>query len=617
MASTRPLLPIPRKVEKLPGHFSLPTQAFISLQGDIQALLPAGRRFQIALKEKNGIDWELSASPFIPNHSIGLSLRIGDSLTHAQGYLLEIRPQGISIVSADAAGAFYGVCTLLQWLQGQPDPQVECVRIEDWPDFPARGVLLDISRDRVPTMETLYELVDRLAGWKINQFQLYMEHTFAYQAHPEVWRDASPITSQEQLDLDHFCRERFIELVPNQNSFGHMERWLKHPRYAPLAEIHGEFQTPWGIETGPFSLAPVDPGSKALVHSLFDELLPHFTSRMVNVGCDETFDVGQGRSREQCDLLGSGRVYFNYLHSILDDILNRDRQPQFWGDIIVNHPDLVKELPSGVIALEWGYEAGHPFIEHAAQFNAANVPFYVCPGTSSWNSLAGRSDNALGNLRNAAENGTTQGAIGYLITDWGDHGHWQVPPVSWLGFAAGAAYGWCKESNLELPVTEAVSRFAFDDPSGAMGNLAFELGNVYRAAGFEPPNSSLLFHLIRAEVEQVKQAPFVTKSSLITALDRIDSAMAFLPAERMTRQDAPLIRREYCNTARLMRYACRRGLELLAGNDPDRDPAIHAELADFLDEYRKLWLARSRPGGLADSTRRFEQLLHRAEDVEQ
>jgi len=614
MTLTRPLLPIPRSVERLPGHFCLAPQVFISLVGDIKALLPAGRRFQAVLKEMFGFDWDLSASPSIPKPDVGLSLRIGKNNGHGQGYLLEISPQGMSIASTDEAGAFYGVCTLLQWLQGQPAVQVECVRIEDWPDYPARGVMLDISRDRVPTMETLYELVDRLASWKINQLQLYMEHTFAYQAHPEVWKDASPITPQELLDLDEYCRERFIELVPNQNAFGHMERWLKHPRYAPLAETHGEFTTPWGVEMGPFSLATVDPGSITLVNSLFDELLPHFSSRKVNVGCDETFDLGQGRSRAVCNKLGAGRVYFDYLHSILDDVLRRDRQPQFWGDIIVNHLDLVKELPRGVIALEWGYEASHPFKDHAAQFNQAGVPFYVCPGTSSWNSLAGRSDNALANLRNAAENGLSQGAIGYLITDWGDNGHWQVPPVSWLGFTAGAGYSWCKDSNFELPVVDTVSLFAFEDPSGTMGRLAFELGNVYRAAGFEPPNSSLLFHLIRAEVEQVNQAPFVTAAGLENALRKIDAAMESLPAERMARPDAPLIRREFENTARLMRYACERGLGLLANREPDRYPALNAGLAAFLQEYRALWLARSRPGGLSDSTRRFEQLLHRAED---
>src|SRR5207342_333696 len=107
---------------------------------------------------------------------------------------------------------------------------------EDWPDFAVRGVMLDISRDKVPTMATLYEMVNLFASLKINQLQLYTEHTFAYSQHEEVWRNASPMTAEEIQFLDQYCKQRFIELVPNQNSFGHMERWLKHEKYRHLAE---------------------------------------------------------------------------------------------------------------------------------------------------------------------------------------------------------------------------------------------------------------------------------------------------------------------------------------------------------------------------------------------
>ena len=172
------------------------------------------------------------------------------------------------------------------------------MRIEDWPDFPNRGVMLDISRDKVPTMATLFALVDLLASMKFNQLQLYTEHTFAYRQHPQVWADASPMTGEEILELDAYCRERFIQLVPNQNSFGHLERWLKFPKYNGLSECPNGFSFPSGhrMEKG-FTLDPQDPGSIKLIESMYDELLPHFTSKLFNVGCDETFDLGTGKSK--------------------------------------------------------------------------------------------------------------------------------------------------------------------------------------------------------------------------------------------------------------------------------------------------------------------------------
>ncbi|HMA37682.1 MAG TPA: beta-N-acetylhexosaminidase, partial [Chloroflexia bacterium] len=391
------LLPYPRALTMAAGHYALAPNRRIVLEGaPPAALLGAGRRLQAALAEVAALDWDVAASALGPADAIGAVLRVAPgSLAHAQGYELTITPEQIVVVAATPAGVFYGVCTLVQILQ-QAGRALPALHIADWPDFAVRGILLDISRDKVPQMATLYALIDMLAGWKLNQVQLYTEHTFAYHQHPDVWAQASPITGDEILALDDFCRARHVELVPNQNSFGHMHRWLIHDRYAPLAETPGEFQVPWGTMPGPFSLCPEDPGSLALVRSLYDELLPHFSSRQVNVGCDETFDLGQGRSREACAQRGTARVYLDYLLQIYQEVTTRQHTMQFWGDIIVQQPALIAELPQDSVALEWGYDAGHAFAEHCPQFAAAGIPFYVCPGTSSWCSIAGRTDNALG-----------------------------------------------------------------------------------------------------------------------------------------------------------------------------------------------------------------------------
>ena len=75
-------------------------------------------------------------------------------------------------------------------------------------------------------------------------------------------------------------------------------------------------------------------------------------------------------------------------------------------------------------------------------FAKSKIPFYVCPGTSTWQTLIGRHDNALANLRAAAKAGRKHGAIGYLITDWGDGGHPQPLAVSYLPLLAGASLAW-------------------------------------------------------------------------------------------------------------------------------------------------------------------------------
>jgi hypothetical protein len=501
--------------------------------------------------------------------------------------------------------------TLIQILE-QRIRDLPTLRIRDWPDFPNRGVMLDISRDKVPTMETLFDLVDLLASWKANQLQLYMEHTFAYRNHPEVWAEASPLTGEEVLALDAYCGERFVELVPCRNSFSHMRRWLVHDRYRHLAECPEGCETRWGCSDEPFSLCPLDPGSLDLLRTIFGELLPHFSSRYFNVGCDETVDLGRGRSKEAVGKYGEGWVYLDFLLKIYREAKARGRTMQFWGDIIMKHPDLVGELPRDVVALEWGYEASHPFDSHGAIFAASGVPFYVCPGTSTWNSVAGRTENAIGNLQNAAENGLKHGAVGYLNTDWGDNGHWQPLPVSYLGYAYGAAVSWAYEANRDLDIAQAISAYAFRDPAGTMGHIAHDLGNAYKETGVTVENGTVLFRILQMAPDQIAEIIGLSEEGLQKTLTYLDTVIARLPEARMQRPDSDLIRREFAWAAEMLRHACRRGLWALGKARGAEDTALRQALAEEADhlmaEFREIWDRRNRTGGFNDSLARVEKM---------
>ena len=606
------LLPYPRQLTYLPEKHNLESGKLIILGHSHPHELRLGAgRFQEALQAKTGLVWETVADTPVPAEQVGLTLNIAPhNSSHPQGYELQITPQSLLIEAHDEPGIYYGVCTLVQLIQSLPaqSTSLPCLHIVDWPDFPQRGVMLDISRDKVPTLDTTLALIDRLSSWKINQFQLYVEHTFAYRQHPEVWADASPFTGEEMLILDAYCQERYIDFVPNQNSFGHMHRWLTHPRYQHLAETPDGFVYPWGkVSKGPFSLCPLDPGSLDLVRSLYDELLPHFSSQIFNVGCDETFDLGQGRSKDACEQRGRGRVYLDFLLQIYQEVSRRGRTMQFWGDIINQHPELVPELPYDCIALEWGYDADHPFDQNCARFAQAGLEFYVCPGTSSWTSIAGRTDNAIGNLRSAAENGLKHGAAGYLNTDWGDDGHWQTLPVSYLGFAAGAAYSWALDSNRDIDVAQALSLYAFEDPTSCMGRAAYDLGNIYRAVGVEPGNSSALFWLLHQPLGKARDfQETISADALYHTLDAIAQAAAPLSRSQSARPDAALLQDEFRLAIRMLQHAVHRAL-LAQGVSQFTKTGLNSDLLSIIDEYQRIWLLRNRSGGLKDSLALLER----------
>lgn len=543
------------------------------------------------------------------------SVTLDASVPHAEGYTLRVASDGVHITARTAAGAFYARATLAQLVRQYGD-SVPYLVIEDWPDFAVRGVMLDVSRDRVPTMAMLRLWIDRLAALKINQLQLYMEHTFAYPSHPEVWRTASPFTADEIRELDALCQARHIDLVPCQNGFGHMERWLIHERYADLAITHAPRLSAMGDPRLPSTLNPLDPRSLELVASIYDDLLPHFSSRLFNASADEPFELGKGRTEAAVRERGKGRVYLDYLLALHQLVTARGRTMQFWGDIIIHYPELVPELPHDLIALDWGYEALHDFDAHAAVYAGAGVPFYLCPGTSSWVSLAGAVDNMLDNVRNAALAGQTHGALGILITDWGDNGHWQPPSVSLPGFAAAAAMSWNTGAHAAMTAADLAPLLDAHIYAGDVASAALALGNVYQRFASARINGSVLAYVLQRRLDEIpalvanferwgQGAPVdISVPTVRMALTDIDAASEAIARAAIGAADGELIRAELLHAAAMLRHGAQR--LLLMHGEPDVTREMLGAAWDALDvRQRELWLQRSREGGLADSLARF------------
>lgn len=568
MTSAR-LFPAPRKLRPADGKFLLPAPGGFDVCWTGFAspdVLPAKQAFDARFGER------LPRHTFADARKAAFRFRKGRVLG-PQSFRLRIAPGGVRVEAEDRAGLFYAVQALRSLCAGTDTSRLPCLTAEDAPDFPVRGLMLDVSRDKVPTMHTLFALVDLLASLRYNQLQLYVEHTFAYPGHEEVWQNASPFTPEEIRTLDAYCAARCIELVPNQNSFGHLERWLAHPRYRVLAELpQGGAPLPWGGTRAYCSaLCPTDPRSLDFLRGLYDALLPNFTSRRFNVGCDETFDLcGKGRSFAQgAPGAGktTGRVYLDFLKQVHRLVSERGREMMCWGDIILHHPELVPELPDGLTVLEWGYEADHPFEAHTRLFRESGVPFYVCPGTSSWRSLFGRHANMVANIESAARHGRANGAAGFLLTDWGDEGHWQPLAVSYPAYLYAGAVAWCAETNRRFNLVDALRRFC---PIGYEREL-LRLADLYRLF---PPigNASPLFNTLRFNRPLPASPAFQRAYRQFLELPEAESETQAYLRKLLTLAATPVERR---------------------WNKRER--------METENLFRRVWLGGNRPGGLPDS----------------
>ncbi|MGI9604215.1 MAG: glycoside hydrolase family 20 zincin-like fold domain-containing protein [Acidimicrobiales bacterium] len=554
-----------------------------------------------------------------------------DPTLPAEGYRLTVDDGGIELRHADDNGRRYGHQTLGQLTE---EAGVRRAHVVDHPDVAVRGHMLDISRDRVPTRDTLELLVRRLAACRYNHLQLYTEHTFAYRDHPTVWADASPMTADDMVWLDELCAQHGIELAANQNTFGHMERWLRHDAYRHRAEAPDGFARR-GSTIPPGSLAPTA-ANAAFAVDLVRELMDTVTSRRVNVGCDEVFELGQGVSADDVAARGKTEVFVEHLRRIVEPLLADGFEVQFWADMLESNIEIGQDLAqAGAIATIWGYEApldidpdtvdlsslpddiremAEEYLRNAAQgfgprmeaFSASGFRRWVAPGTSGWNSFVGRHHNARANILDAVEAAIASDAEGMLNTEWGDNGHMQPPFATFPALAYGGAASWCRAANGDLTdddLAQAISRRIYNDHGGTLARAQIELGLVGATLGLPLLNGCPFFYCwitsgFFADIEQP------SAEALAAAIDQVRGAADLLASAAPRTVDGDQLVAETQHSAELVAHGLRR---LAARFDMDGAPTdqLAAEVTALKDQHRRHWLARSRPGGLDDSVARM------------
>lgn len=569
-----------------------------------------------------------------PGDEISVSL---DPSLPREGYALMVTPRAVTLIGGTPAGVFYGIQTLAQLVRQTPGGGVPCLTIRDEPDFADRGVYYDVARGRVPTLESLIALARLLASYKVNMLQLYVEHTFVFKNHPDIGRDASPLTPDDIRALDAECRSLHIELVPSLASFGHLASvLLSSPKYADLAEdrCRGEYASPdaAGMPAGHlhkgWTLSPANPAIYTFLDSLFEEFLPCFTSRRFNVCCDETWDLGLGQSYGLCKEKGKGAVYFGHILRLRELAAKHGRTIMFWGDIIRHYPELIPQIPKDVTVLDWGYNWDHPF-RRVEDFRKAGVPFIVCPSTSAYVSLFPRIPESRASIVGFAKAGLEFGAKGLLNTDWGDGGHYNFMEYSTYGFLFGAEISW----NVGADTSSFDSRFCglfLGTRDKAVEDALRELGEISQLH-IDPYYQSIWQHVFFAE----SGAPLFSMGRTVRASHMRDGAITVGPFDfdaayaSEVRGRLAAIRKVFVSLAGekgvdgfgVLPYwifavdtiDCAAHKVEAFGEGGSDTPAARAAIADELRALRRrfvsLWNARNRPSEIRITLARYDAAI--------
>jgi len=537
-----------------------------------------------------------------------------------EGYLLSVGAESVVVAGASPAGVFYGLQTLKQLVRGSgADAYIQGVRIVDWPVMRWRGVSDDISRGPVPTVAYIKRQLRTFAAYKLNMHSFYMEHTFSSKAHPLIGPEGGSLTADEIREVVAYARSYHIELVPEQQTFGHLHKALKYEKYNPLAE------TPYGDV-----LSPQQEGTYKLVADWYHELNELFPGKFFHIGEDETFELGEGQSREAARVKGVGAVYFEHLNRIRDLLKQYDRKLMFWGDIALNHPDLIGNIPKEMIVANWDYGPKDDYTNRIKPFKDAGLEQFVCPGVWSWNQIFPNIDASSKNIINFVRDGQANGASGMLNTTWDDDGE-SLFEMSWYGIVLGAAASW-QHGVVDQKKFDADFDWAFFRNEGdQFVSVIHALGGVNAVAGFgtsddafwRDPFTTNFQNAARTNAEKIRQVRLRVEgaeevllqnrqlarrnSSMVPAMlfaaRRFDHlGRRWETAEKLSREywDAYLNLGDRAKTRRLRRYASPIYNQL-------REMA--EELSELKVAYREQWLAENRPYWLESVLARYDESI--------
>ncbi|MEP6706594.1 MAG: beta-N-acetylhexosaminidase [Pyrinomonadaceae bacterium] len=537
-----------------------------------------------------------------------------------EGYILVANANEVVVAGKTAAGTFYGLQTLKQLIRGNDaNAFIPGIRIIDWPTMRWRGVSDDISRGPVPTVDYIKRQIRNEALFKLNMHSFYMEHTFGSASNPLIGPAGGSLTPDEIRELAAYARRYHVELVPEQQTFGHLHKALRLEKYAELAE------TPYGDV-----LSPQQEGTYKLIADWYRELNELFPGQFFHIGADETFELGEGQSREAARARGVGAVYFEHLNRVREVLKPYQRRLMFWGDIALHHPDLIGNIPKDMIVMNWRYGGTDDYSPIIKPFKDAGLEQFVCPGASNWNQIFPNIENASKNIVSFVRDGQKAGALGMMNTTWDDDGE-SLFEATWYPIVLGGAASW-QDGAVDIEQFDRDFDWAFFRADGdqfvkatrALGSVGAFLGSgttdeLFWRDPFNTPfqvqarNLAEKTRQMRLMVEDVAES--LSRNQNHARRNRSAIAPMRLAAQRFDHlgRRMEVVQKfsdEYWNAyLNLGDRAKVRKLRYYSSAIYNSMREMAEELSILKETYRQQWLAENRPYWLDSVLARYDQMI--------
>lgn len=436
------ILPTPQQVEFTEGYFTWDDNVVLTYDASDAEINQIVTMFRNDLDQISGRKVLFSRGVIKGMHFIELvkTDHLGVSENEDQAYRLTVNSNFIRLEATTNTGLFYATQSLKQlyryaYLKSPNNTIViASMTITDWPNFKVRAWQDDISRGPIVSMDYLKRLIPQLAECKLNAFSLYTEHTFKTKCHPDI-APTDAFTAEEIKELEDFCRPYHIQIIGNQQCFGHFEEILSNPFYSHLAD------TKWNLN-------PARDETYKFLEDHLREVARAYKSPYFNINCDETESLGQGAAKAYVDSLGAATVYYQHVNRVNRMLRPYRKRVMMWGDIADQHPEILDNLDKDIFLIAWSYVGIDSFDDFLQPYVKSGRNYFVAPGVSLSERVWPKHYEFKKNIANLCRDGYKNGALGVINTCWDDFGESLINSALY-GLALGAERSWNAASQQE------------------------------------------------------------------------------------------------------------------------------------------------------------------------
>ncbi|MBR6917153.1 MAG: beta-N-acetylhexosaminidase [Clostridia bacterium] len=580
------IIPTPKKLEVKDGTFSLAgARIFVNDCAD-RRVVAAATVLAEEMSHSSGERIVVSAGAPAGN---AIVIDCGNGASEA--YMLTIENDTITLTSDGAAGAFYGIQTLRQIVKENGE-KLPCCAIDDEPEFAFRGFYHDVSRGRVNTLAKLEHIADVLSYFKISSLQLYMEDAFLFKEYEGLRNENDALTPCEISELERYCHDRFIELIPTLSTFGHLFTLLQSEKYNYISELsdHKLVMNYWMERQWHHTVDVYNPDTIKVIGSMIEQYMPLFRSKYFNICCDETLDLCKGRNEGR----DKGEAFFHHVDQLIALVKSHGKTVMMCGDECMARPELTKEhVPDDTVVVNWCYRK--EVNEWIPKFFSELGFRQVCStATDAWDAFIEDIDISVGNITSFSKHAKKYNALGILNTSWGDFGHVCPFNGNLFGTMFGAEKSWNVDGAIDEEFEKAASILLYDvrefnvvDTLRALGKAAVS-GNWTRFVMRHSDNC------INSKNTELTYGEGLTAKDAIANIDVCKKEAGRLKA--LKRDDGVItdlvIAAE--GTALMNRLALYvNGVEGYTNAD-----ALQSDFNEWLERYSAAWLREDKPSEL-------------------